>query len=163
MDNLTKKLISLVGAQNGTELAELSKVASKGFESMSADEKITAMQTLGIMACEDSGDLVEVKVRGKTVLRCYYCDSDAPILKRKRQYCRAKDGKATDGDLLTILEAIHNLNTVIDIRAWILDTLRRITNHSQNPKILDLVNSDLGKWCLLHLISRRRELRIAAG
>ncbi|KAF8246273.1 hypothetical protein K440DRAFT_655242 [Wilcoxina mikolae CBS 423.85] len=159
--SLVAKVYSLLGNQEVTDLAGLSQVAPDGFNKLSEQERCTAVHTLGLLSCAEAGDLNRTRTGGDDVYRCSYCDSDAPILRRKRRYA-----DANDSELLKTLEVLHKLDKFTEspeIRAWGVETLRRMTNHTRDLTHLDLDRSILGMWCISLLQSRRRELRIAAG
>jgi len=159
--SLVAKVYSLLGNQEVTDLTGLSQVAPDGFDKLSEQDRCTAVHTLGLLSCAEAGNLERTRTAGNDVYRCSYCDSDTPILRRERRYA-----DANDSELLKTLEVLHKLEKFTEspeIRAWGVETLRRMTNHTHDLTHLDLDHSILGMWCISLLQSRRRELRIAAG
>jgi serine/threonine-protein kinase ATR len=159
--SLASKVYSLFGNQEASDVDGLSQVAPEGFSRLSEEDRCTAVHTLGLLSCAVSGDLVKIRAGTENIYKCSYCDSEAPIFRRTRHFANS-----SDVELLKTLEAIHTLEHFTEspkIRAWGADSLRRMTNHTQELTHLDLESSKLGQWCISLLRSKRRELRIAAG
>jgi serine/threonine-protein kinase ATR len=159
--SLASKVYSLFGNQEASGLDGLSQVAPDVFSRLSEEDRCTAVHTLGLLSCAVSGDLVKTRVGTENVYKCSYCDSEAPIFRRTRHFANSRDV-----ELLKTLEAVHTLDHFTEspkIRAWGVDSLRRMTNHTQELTHLDLQSSKLGLWCISLLQSKRRGLRIAAG
>lgn len=162
---LTAQLYSLLSSSQGgqaSDLAGLSEIAPDNFQKLAEPGRCSVVHTLGLLACASAGNLEASTATDESVYRCSYCDSNAPILRRKRQHAAA----ATDPELLQTLESLFRLDPFKEspeVRARGVETLRRMTNHTLDLHHLDLDTSSLGHWCISLLQSRRRELRIGAG
>jgi len=162
-NSLVRKCYSLLhdGDQDITDLTGLKSAAVDGFGKLSENDRCATVHTMGLVACASAGDLERTGTEWEYVYRCGFCDSDAPYPRRKRGFA----SEVVD-ELLGAVEAIHKLEKFTEspeIRAWGVETVSRMVNHTQAVAHLDMEGSVMGEWCMGLLQSTRRELRIAAG
>jgi len=166
MSSLVRRVYSLLqdgNQENPGSLVDLKSAAVEGFGKSSEHDRCMAVRTMGLAACASAGDLQRTggPSEGEYAYRCRFCDSDAPYPRRERGFASEAVTK-----LISTLEAIHELEKFAEspqIRAWGIEAVRRMMNHTQETVHLDMQVSVMGMWCMGLLQSMRRELRIAAG
>ncbi|KAI5778912.1 hypothetical protein EDC01DRAFT_672633 [Geopyxis carbonaria] len=163
-NTLALEICSLLGNGESLDPDTLSKFLDKftvdNFVKLSEEHKCSFVENLGIIACAEAGDLKKEGSALRVSYECTYCDSNFPKRIRKRHYAKH------DSELFVILEKIsrhEDFTHWVKVRCGAIESLKRLSNHTQDLRYLDIGCSELGSWCLNSLNSSRREIRLAAG
>ncbi|EON65245.1 hypothetical protein W97_04482 [Coniosporium apollinis CBS 100218] len=167
------ELCQLFKRQSTDDLTGLHQEALQHYSELAekeqCEEQCKALTIIGYLPCGGSGSLQRTHSSIGTVAEknCTVCDClpGAPVDRPALTWDGGSNVRDWNEIMLLLSEIMKSTDFQRSKKPRILATIaiRRIINHTSNPEMLDLANSQLGQWCLRSFHSSLRELRIAAG
>ncbi|KAM3088202.1 serine/threonine-protein kinase M1, variant 2 [Clarireedia jacksonii] len=165
LEEITRKLCSLLGAQEATNLGDLSQQAVTCFASLDESGPSQAIKYLSMIPCAAYGSLVVTQDTAGNIThsRCFLCEKLPPPEATTVHDVRCQSTSQEAISILTTLVKSPVFHDSKRSRVLAMVALRTFATHFTDKEFLDLEVSSLGQWCLQSLQSSVRELRIAAG
>ena len=165
MMQIIEKMDGYLQLQNATNDDELCQIATGNFLKLTESRKCEVIELLGCIPCSAARTLTVQWDRARMI-----DDSECTVCDLGEEYVATEDTTNSlqdmGGRVVTVLAGIiktPEFERSQKPRILAMITLRKFALHFDIPRLVDLEQSELAKWCFSSLKSKMRELRITAG